>query len=227
MSKYVKDLVTKEISKRIDGVQDALLVNVVGLTANNAVLLRKQLREKNIHLLVVKNSIARRAAEGTPLAAAFDGLEGTNALVWGSEDIVSLAKEITKYHDDKRFEAFQTTGGVMEGERLSPERVRQVSKWPSRGEQLSLLVGQILGPGARLSAALLGPGAALASQVKREIRGGRRGVVCRGRHLGERGEREIRGGRRGVIFRGRHAMRPGRSRLAGYAAAVKQVFPHR
>ena len=171
MSKYVKDLVTKEISKRIEGVQDALLVNVVGLTANSSVVLRKQLREKNIHLLVVKNSMAKRATEGTPLAAAFEGTEGTTAIVWGSEDIVSLAKEITKYSDDKKFESFQTTGGVMEGESLSPERVREVSKWPSRGEQLSLLVGQILGPGAKLSAALLGPGAALASQVKQKSEG--------------------------------------------------------
>lgn len=171
MSKFVKDLVTKEIAKRVEGVHDALLVNVVGLDANRSVVLRKQLREKDIHLLVVKNSMAKRATEGTPLAAAFEGVEGTNAIVWGSEDIVSLAKEITKYHDDDDFESFQTTGGVMDGEPLSPERVREVSKWPSRGEQLSLLVGQILGPGANLVAAIRGPGATLASQVKQKSEG--------------------------------------------------------
>ena len=51
----------------LDGVDDALLVNVVGLDANQSVLLRKQLRDKNIQLLVVKNSLARRATEGTSL----------------------------------------------------------------------------------------------------------------------------------------------------------------
>jgi ribosomal protein L10 len=169
MSKFVKDIVTQEIAKKLEGVHDALLVNVIGLDSNKSVVLRRQLREKNIRLLVVKNSMAKRATEGTPLAAAFDGIEGTNAIVWGSDDIVSLAKEIAKLDQDSdEFEAFRTTGGVMDGERLSPERVTEVSKWPSRTEQLSLLVGQILSPGAGLSAALLGPGAALANQIEQK-----------------------------------------------------------
>jgi ribosomal protein L10 len=166
MSKFVKNIVSQEIAKQLEGVNDALLVNVIGLDSNETVVLRRQLRQKNIRLLVVKNSMAKRATEGTPLAAAFDGIEGANAIVWGSDDIVSLAKEISKLDQDRvEFEAFRTTGGVMDGERMSPERVKDVSKWPSRAEQLSLLVGQILSPGADLSAALLGPGAGLASQI--------------------------------------------------------------
>jgi len=42
MSKYVKDLVTQEIARRLDGVDDALLVNVVGLDANKTVVLRRR-----------------------------------------------------------------------------------------------------------------------------------------------------------------------------------------
>jgi large subunit ribosomal protein L10 len=49
--------------------------------------------------------------------------------------------------------------------------VKAVSKWPSRGEQLSMLVGQILGPGATLSAQLLSPGRKLASQIKKKGEG--------------------------------------------------------
>jgi ribosomal protein L10 len=169
MSKFVKDIVSQEIAKKLEGVNDALLVNVIGLDSNNSVVLRRQLREKNIHLLVVKNSMAKRATEGTPLAAAFDGIEGANAIVWGSDDIVSLAKEVIKLEQDKdEFEAFKATGGVMDGEQLTADRVRDVSKWPSRTEQLSLLVGQILSPGADLNAALLGPGSALASQIEKK-----------------------------------------------------------
>lgn len=54
----------------------------------------------------------------------------------------------------------------MDGEQLSAERIKEISKWPSRQEQLSLLVGQILSPGANLAGALLGPGGTLASQIK-------------------------------------------------------------
>ncbi len=106
--------------------------------------------------MVVKNSLAARAAAGTPLAPMFEGLTGTAAVCWGGEDMVTLAKEVSRFARDTKYQPFAPVGGVMDGEKLSPEQVEQVSKWPSRQEQLSLLVGQILGPGARLAAQLLG-----------------------------------------------------------------------
>ncbi len=168
MSKYVKNLVAKEIAGRLTGVDDALLVNVIGLDANETVVLRKQLREKDIGLMVVKNSMAKRATEGTPLAAAFEGIEGTLAMVWGGEDLISLAKEIVALDKGKEFAKFEARGGVMDGEHLTAERVKEISKWPSREEQLSLLMGQILSPGGNLVAQLLGPGGALASQIEKK-----------------------------------------------------------
>lgn len=166
MSKFVKDLLTKEVSSRLDGVEDCVLANVVGLDANSTVALRKRLREKDIQLLVVKNSLARRATEGTSLAPAFEGLSGTAAVVWGAEDFVSLVKEVVDLDKDEEYEQFKARGGCMDGEQLTAERVTEISKWPSRSEQLSLLVGQILGPGGQLAAQLTGPGSQLASQVK-------------------------------------------------------------
>ena len=168
MSKYVKNLITKELESRLDGVTDALVVDVIGMEANANVELRKSLREKNMTLLVVKNSLARRATEGTSLAPAFEGSEGTQAMVWGGEDVVSLAKEITRLAADTKFKPFSAKGGVMDGVRLSADDVKLVSKWPSREEQLSILLGQILSPAATLSAQLLSPGAKLASQVKKK-----------------------------------------------------------
>jgi large subunit ribosomal protein L10 len=166
MSKFVKNLVTDHLRQRLSGVDDALLVNVIGLDANKTTALRKELRGKNIQLLVVKNSLARRATEGTPLAAAFQGVEGTLAVVWGGDDIVSLAKEISRLGQQKEYAGFEARGGAMDGVKLSPEEVRAVSTWPSRQEQLSLLVGQILGPGARLAAQLGSVGGALVGQIK-------------------------------------------------------------
>jgi large subunit ribosomal protein L10 len=168
MSKYVKKLISDDLAKRLDGVQDALLVNVVGLDANRTMTLRRELRSKDIHLLVVKNSLARRATEGTHIAAAFDNVEGPVAIAWGSEDVVSLAKEIVRFAGNKEYEGFAPRGGVMDGAPLTEQEVVEVSKWPTRDEQLSILVGQILGPGARLAAQLAGPGAALASQIKQK-----------------------------------------------------------
>ncbi|MFP6671028.1 MAG: 50S ribosomal protein L10 [Pirellulaceae bacterium] len=168
MSKYVKNLIADDLRKRLDGVDEALLVNVIGVDANKTVLLRRQLREKNINLLVVKNSLAVRATEGTPLAAVFEGLIGTAALCWGGEDFVTLVKEVVGLDKDTEFKAFQARSGIMEGEAVSRERLQEISKWPNRQEQLSILSGQILGPGANLSAQLRGPAGQLASQVKQK-----------------------------------------------------------
>ncbi len=168
MSKYLKELIANDLKNRFEGVSDALLVNVIGMEANSNVELRKILREKDIHLLVVKNSLARRATDGTALALAFEGSEGTLAVVWGGEDVVSLAKEVARLAGDKKYEPFAPKGGVMDGAKLSADEVMAVSKWPSRTEQLSILVGQILSPGANLASQLAGPGGQLASQVKQK-----------------------------------------------------------
>ena len=171
MSKYLKNLITDDLKNRLDGVSDMLLVDVIGMEANSNVELRKELRDKGIQLLVVKNSLARRATEGTSLAPAFEGVTGTVAVVWGGEDVVSLAKEVTKLAEDAKYEPFAPKGGVMDGSALSAEDVKLVSKWPSRTEQLSLLVGQILSPGANLVAQLKGPGGKLASQIETKAEG--------------------------------------------------------
>jgi large subunit ribosomal protein L10 len=166
MSKLVKSLITKELGQRLDGVDDALLVNVVGMSANDTVVLRKQRREKNISLMVVKNSLAKRATEGTNLAPAFEGVEGTLALVWGSDDFISLTKEVAALDKGKEFEKFEARGGVMDGDGLTRDRVKEISKWPNREEQLSILLGQILSPGAQLQSQLNVPGGALQSQLE-------------------------------------------------------------
>ena len=174
MSKFLKDMLTRDLASRLEGVEDCLLANVIGLDANTTSALRKRLREKDISLMVVKNSLAQRATEGTALGPAFEGLGGNAAVVWGASDFVSLVKEINTLHkDEEEFEKFEALGGVMDGEKLTPARVAEISKWPSRSEQLSLLVGQILGPGSQLVAQINGPGATLASQVKQiEEKGG-------------------------------------------------------
>lgn len=171
MSKHVKNLITNDLRQRLVGVEDAVLVDVVGMDANKSMALRRQLRKKDIHLMVVKNSLARLATEGTRLGPAFEGAEGTLAVMWGGEDFVSLVKEVAKLDGEAEYEKFKARGGVLDGERLSAERVKEISKWPSRVEQLSILSGQILSPGSRLVSQLTAPAGALASQVEQKSKG--------------------------------------------------------
>jgi large subunit ribosomal protein L10 len=166
MSKYVKNLVIEDIQRRLKGVNDALVVNVIGLDSGKTFLLRRKLREKKINVFVVKNSLAKRATEGTKLGPAFETVEGSMAVCWGSEDFVSLVKEIVAIGKTGEFEKFETRGGVLDGEKLTADKVKQISKWPNRQEQLSILLGQILAPGANLLSQLNSPGGALLSQLK-------------------------------------------------------------
>jgi len=166
MSKYVKDLITDHLRQRLEGVEEALLVNVVGLNANANVRLRTELASKDINVLVVKNSLARRATAGTSLAPMFEGLTGTAAVCWGGEDIVALAKEVIRLSKEDQYGAFEPRGGVLDGQPLTSDEVEQVSKWPTREEQLSILMGQVLSPGATLSGQLLAGGSKLASQIE-------------------------------------------------------------
>ena len=172
MSKYLKRLMTEELQQRLEGVEEAVLVNVIGLDCNQSTALRAELRKKDVHLLVVKNSLARRATEGTPLAAAFEGLEGSAAICWGSEDFISLVKEVIEFDKSKAYEAFAACGGVMDGEQLTADRVREISKWPNRAEQLSIVSGQISGVGGKLVAQITAPGGAVASQIEQKSKEG-------------------------------------------------------
>ncbi len=168
MSKFVKNLITDHLRGRLQNVHDALLVNVVGMDANTNHRLRGTLAGKNIHLLVVNNSLAARATAGTPLANLFEDVAGCGAICWGAEDIVSLAKEITKLSGSDKFQPLEARAGVMDGQRLTGPQVAEVSKWPNRAEQLSLLSGQILSPGANLVSQLTAVGGALASQIEQK-----------------------------------------------------------
>ncbi|MDR3232719.1 MAG: 50S ribosomal protein L10 [Planctomycetaceae bacterium] len=166
MSKFVKQLLTDSIAKRLDGVQYLMLVGLTGIDANKNKNLRADLAAKGIHLMVIKNSLARRATEGTVLAAGFGTMTGTYAVTWGASDVVTLAKELVKLTKDKNLQGFEIRGAVLEGEALRAEQAVEVSKWPTREEQIALVLGQILGVGAKLSGQFISFSGKIASQIK-------------------------------------------------------------
>lgn len=172
MSKRVKNIITSDLSKRLDGVQNALLVNVIGLQVNTSNRLRRDFSSKGIRMLVVKNSLAARATQGTPLEKLFKGLEGSCAVVWGDMEIVNLAKEIVKVSKEKAYAKFEIRGGILDGEAFAAAKVVEISAWPTREEQIALLLGQIVGVGSKLSSQMLSVGSKLASQFVKLSEGG-------------------------------------------------------
>lgn len=167
MSRFVKDIIIRDLKKRLSGVQNALMLNIVGMDVNTSNRLRKDLISRGINILVVKNSMAQKATAGSPLEALFaHSVERSCALCWGATDIVALAKEIVRISKDKAFAKLEIRGGVLDGEAFAADGVVDISKWPTREEQISILLGQIVGVGSKLSSQLLSAGANLASQIE-------------------------------------------------------------
>ena len=161
-------------SSRLDGVNDALLVERDRhATRTERRAAPASCARRTSSLLVVKNSLARRATEGTPLAA---GLRRHRKARWPSSGAAKTSsrwpRKSSRIAGDKEFAAVRARrrrDGRPAARR--PTRSTQVSKWPSREEQLSILVGQILAPGASLSAQLARPRRQLASQIKKKGEG--------------------------------------------------------
>ncbi|MFM7243843.1 MAG: 50S ribosomal protein L10 [Planctomycetaceae bacterium] len=166
MSKAMKDMLVDDLKERLVGVGDVIVVSLGKLDAQKTTLLRQTLRKKRIHLQLVKNSLARRAMSGTPLAPAFERAEGMLAIAWGGEDVVDLAKELDRLQGVKDFEGFECRCGALDGARLEAADVKSVAKWPSRAEQLSILSGQISSLGSTISGQIISAGGTLAGQLK-------------------------------------------------------------
>jgi large subunit ribosomal protein L10 len=169
MSKLIKNMLTDDLKTRLADVGEAIVVSLGTLDAQRTTELRQALRKKKIHLKMVKNSLARRATAGTPLAPAFETTEGMLAVAWGGEDVVDLAKELDRLSGVKEFQGFECRGGALDGARLDANDVKQVAKWPTRAEQLSILSGQIISLASTLAGQIVSAGGTLAGQIASRV----------------------------------------------------------
>ncbi len=164
MSKRVKEMVIEDLRARIGDHSEMLVIDSSRLDAVGDNRFRLALQEKKMRLLTVKNSLAKRALNQAGISALDPILQGPSSLVWGSEDIVTLSKEIAKWA--KEIEQIEIKGGTAEGKSLSADDVHVLSKSPGRVELIGRIVMLALSPGAQLAGALLGPGGKLSGQVE-------------------------------------------------------------
>jgi len=114
MSKKAKQLVSNEYKRWYDGIDNVCVVDLTGLDAIRNHKLRGALRQKNIRLHVVRNSLFRRAFTAGPMASVAKALTGPCALVTGGESLVDVAKELVRISGE--IEALKLRFGVMDGE---------------------------------------------------------------------------------------------------------------
>lgn len=129
-----KDLeaLTQEFQQATSG----MLVGFKKLTVAKDQELRRQLRDAGIRYSVVKNTLARKAAEGTPFAQASEHFKGVTALALAEGDPVALSKTISKFVKDNP-EVFSFKAGVVEGRVVALSDVEAIATLPSKEELIS------------------------------------------------------------------------------------------
>ena len=139
-----KKKIVEELKQKILSSNAQILVNLCGLTVEETTEIRKTLKKQGANVQVVKNTLARIAAEDTPLKAIEDRIVGPTAIVFSYEDPVEVIKTLVKF--DKEFEPFEIKAAILEGKPLDKEQVVAVSKLPSKEVLLAKVVGTIQAP---------------------------------------------------------------------------------
>ena len=116
-----------------------MLIGFRKLTVAKDQELRRQLREAGARYSVVKNTLARRAAEGTPFAQAADHFKGVTALALAEGDPVQLSKAISKFVKDNP-DVFTFKAGVVEGRVIALRDVEAIATLPSKEELISKIM---------------------------------------------------------------------------------------
>ncbi|MFQ6672451.1 MAG: 50S ribosomal protein L10, partial [Candidatus Tectimicrobiota bacterium] len=91
--------------------------------------LRNRLRAEQVEFRVIKNTLARRAAADTPLAAATAYIDGPTSVALSYDDVVTPARVLTEYAKEEKL--FELKGGMLDGRALDVETVRQLAELPS------------------------------------------------------------------------------------------------
>ena len=136
--------IVEEISGKLKDARAALLVDSIGLTVEQDTRLRKQLREAGVNYKVYKNTMMRRAFDGTEFEGLNELLKGPSALALASDDVTAPARVIVKFA--KEADKLEVKGGIIEGEFYDAERIKQLAEIPSREELLSRFLGSIQSP---------------------------------------------------------------------------------
>jgi large subunit ribosomal protein L10 len=158
----MNELSVKETVKRYRSVGGVVAMDYPGVTAEDAVKLRKELRETNIEFRVVRKNLARVAFKELGFDGLGDLLEGRTALVSGS-DPVEASKAAAALVKDRKF---GLRGGWGDGKILSAEDVKQLSMVPSRTALLAQIAGLAVAPLRSLVGMIAAPSASLARVVK-------------------------------------------------------------
>lgn len=132
----------------LKGVEGLVLTSLKGLTVEQVTDLRRRLHDAGVSYRVVKNTLAKKAIEGTDLAVLDKDFKAETAIAWSNTDAVAPAKVVAKFKED--VEKFSIKAGYNAGQRLDEAAVDALAKLPSLDELRSKLLGLMQAVPAKL-----------------------------------------------------------------------------
>src|SRR3954465_5539049 len=144
MNREQKAAAIAEIAQNIQEADAVYAVDYRGISVPQAAELRSKLRDADTRFRVVKNTLTLRAADQAGAETLKALLEGPTALAFVRGDAAAAAKAIADYARAPELLPFK--GGLMEGNPLSPDEIRAISRLPSRQVLYGQLVGVIAHP---------------------------------------------------------------------------------
>jgi large subunit ribosomal protein L10 len=141
-----KKEVVAEVAARLAKAQAVVIAEYRGLPVEQITVLRSQARASGVYLRVLKNSLARRAVQGTPFEKLSDQMVGP--LAYGiSDDPVAAAKVLHTYA--KGNDKLVIKGGAMPNQVMTAKEVGNLATLPGREELLAMLLGTMQAPIAK------------------------------------------------------------------------------
>lgn len=145
MTRAEKDVVVASLKEKIEKSQAVFLTNLVGIPSNDAVRIRKNVREAKGFMAITKNTLFARAAKGTFAEELLKDLSGNNAVAFAYEDAAAVAKAVNDATGE--FENIVVIkGGMLGSQKLSKAEVVALAKLPSRDQMLATLLATFNAP---------------------------------------------------------------------------------
>jgi large subunit ribosomal protein L10 len=142
------------LRKDLANVSTVILSTFQGIKVAEDTQLRRTVQAAGGQYRVIKNTVAERAAAGTPAEPLLKGLSGANSIAYTQADAVALAKVLTKVAKD--VPAFKFRAGVVEGRVLSMAEIQQLASLPSKDELIGKIMFLLQAPSQRLTSAAAG-----------------------------------------------------------------------
>ncbi len=155
MNRTEKQHLVETLSEQFRAVNNLFLIDYRGLTVVDATELRRKIREIDGNYVVVKNTLALRAAKENGLEQIGAHLQGATAVAYHRRDVVGMAKLLTEL--SKSYPNFQFKAALIQGKVVPPSEIQTIASLPSREVLLGKLVFLLKAPLQRLVGALKAP----------------------------------------------------------------------